>query len=163
MSIRAFWVVNLQRRSVIYVKTFPVVENEARKMSFEPFFSISTPEDESELINGILVSLGVLDQEYSSCLKKNQLPSIELSFRGSTLWPVLICEQSGLFFCALPLVQDNSRDVINHLSVSMVFSFLQKVMHIFNTPGNETSKLLRMESFVCSTAPLGRYISSTVN
>jgi hypothetical protein len=140
-----------------------MMENKARRMNFDPFFSVSNPEDEAELINKILISLGVIDQEHSSCLKKNQLPSIELSFRGSTLWPVLVCEQTGLFFCALPLVEDESRDVIDHLSISMVFSFLQKVMLLFNTPGNEASKLLRIESFLCSTAPLGRYITSASN
>ena len=131
-------------------------------MSFDPFFSVCSPEHEVDLIDAILLSLGVLNRDESS-LKKNQLPTVELSFRGSVLWPVLVCEQSGNLFCALPLIEDPSREVIDHLSISPVFSFLQKVMQIFASAGNDLSILMEMENFVCASAPLGRYVCGEVS
>ena len=161
MSMRGFWILSLQKRSLIYSKTFPVFENKARKMSFDPFFPVRTPEDEVDLIDGILLSLGVLNRDESSP-KKNQLPTIELSYRGSVLWPVLVCEQSGNLFCALPLIEDPSKEIIDHLSISPAFSFLQKVMQIFSSVGNDFSKLMEIETFICATAPLGRYVCGEV-
>ena len=147
----------MQRRTLLYSKIFPVIENKAQKNNYDPFFGVSSLEDEVDLIDGILVSLGVLNKEDTSSLKKNQMPTIELCYRGSNLWPVLVCEQTGLLFCALVLVENESRNVMDHLSVSTVFSFLQKVMQVFSG-GNE--KLQDLDAFILAAAPLGRYICS---
>lgn len=159
MSIRVIWILSLPKRSVLYVKTFPLVEGRARKLSLHPVPSIQSGEDEGNLVDSILHSLG-LSVSSSSIQRKeivrNQVPAIELSFKSSTLWPVLVSEQGGLLFCCLPLINNTeSKELIDHLEISLAFAFLQKLMSFCT----HESQFLNLEYFFTSTAPLGRCVS----
>lgn len=159
MSIRVIWILSLPKRSVLYVKTFPLVEGRARKLSLHPVPSIQSGEDEGNLVDSILHSLGLSVSSASIQRReivRNQVPAIELSFKSSTLWPVLVSEQGGLLFCCLPLINNTeSKELIDNLEISLAFAFLQKLMSFCT----HESQFLNLEYFFTSTAPLGRFVS----
>lgn len=170
MSIRCFFILSIQRKSLLYTKSFPVIEAKAKRLGLQPVPPLSHEEDESELVHGVLLSLGIElaggavsdNSHLPTCdrldLSSSTLPGLQVSFKSVRLWPILVTEQSGLLYCALPLMYSEDRELVHHLPVSAAFSFLQ---HLMSFTCNE-SRLILLDSYLSVIIPLGRFIGGRV-
>lgn len=162
MSIRSLFILSVQRKSLLYFKTFPVIEAKARRLGLQSLPPLSQEKDEGELVRGVLASLGIEtpaseNSHFASSaldLSSSTLPGLQITFKSVDLWPILVTEQSQILFCALPLMYSQDRELVHHLPVSAAFSFLQHVMSFVE---NET-RLLQLESYLSVISPLGRFI-----
>ena len=168
MSIRCFFILSIQRKSLLYNKSFPVIEAKAKRLGLQSVPPLTREEDESELVHGLLLSLGIelagsaSDNSHLSAsapdLSSSTLPGLQVSFKSVDLWPILVTEQAGLLYCALPLMYSEDRELVHHLPVSAAFSFLQHLMSFVN---NE-SRLVLLDSYLSVIIPLGRFIGGRV-
>jgi hypothetical protein len=172
MSIRCFFILSIQKKSLLYTRSFPVIEAKAKRIGLEPLPPLSREEDESELVHGVLLSLGIeleaaaastTDNSHMTAsakldLSSSTLPGLRVPFKSVSLWPILVTEQAGLLYCALPLMYSDDPELVHHLPVTSAFSFLQHLMSFTN---NE-SKLMQLDSYLSVIIPLGRFIGGRV-
>lgn len=172
MSLRCFWLISTSTKSLLYNRTFVAIEAKAKANGLTPLPIISSPEDEFILVKAVLSSLGVQFQEDSNTsndssatsslnniptrsLERSTIPALEINFKDLTIWPLIVCEQLGLLYCALPLIElPNEGHLVDHLPVSVTFAFLQQVMSFYNS----NHSLYDLDELLAALAPLGRYI-----
>ena len=177
MSIRCFFILSVHKQSLLYIKSFPVIEAKAKRLGLEPLPPLSQDQDEKELVQAVLKSLGIetksplsdatsqsvglnpIVTNQQQDLSSSCLPGLEIYFKSTSLWPILITEQSGMLYCALPLMYSDDRELAHHLPVSAAFSFLQHVMSFTESE----SRLTMIESYLSVISPLGRFIGGSVN
>lgn len=159
MAVRRIWLVSIANRSILYTKCFPIVEVKAKQLALPFVPALRGVKDEQEFVSALFCVLGIdglaqsnlrrdslvgddpnseeldfdnrkVDADFD-CSLKNQLPVVEMVFKEVKLWPILVIEHGGILFCALPLVDTSSRDLIDHISVSIAFSALQAIIKHF--------------------------------
>jgi hypothetical protein len=69
----------------------------------------------------------------------------------------MILEQSGVLFCALPLINRESKHLIDHISVSITFATLQAIIKQFS----RENRLSSLEDFICSVMPFGTFVGDS--
>lgn len=166
MSIRCFFILSIQRKALLYNKSFPVIEAKAKRLGLQTVPPLTREEDEGELVQSVLMSLGIdlpddnthLSASTPHDLSSSTLPGLQVTFKSVALWPILVTEQAGLLYCALPLMYSDDRELVHHLPVSAAYSFLQ---HLMSFTGNE-SRLILIESYLSVIIPLGRFIGGRV-
>lgn len=160
MSIRRFWLISVANRSIVYSKSFPIVEVKATQMGMPFLPTFRGPKDEGDFVASLFAVLGIdtlfqdelhrtssfsadepflddsdfNDRKYLTdynCSLRNQLPVVEMKFKEAKLWPVVVIEQNGILFCALPLVDGTSKELIDHISVSIAFAAIQAIIKHF--------------------------------
>lgn len=159
MSIRRFWLISVANRSIVYTKSFPIVEVKAKQLGLPFLPTFRGPKDEGVFIGSLFSVLGIDtlfhdelqgtssfsgdepyldDSDFNrhyitdiNCSLMNQLPVVEMSVKDTKMWPVVVIEQNGILFCALPLVDASSKELIDHISVSVAFAAIQAIIKHF--------------------------------
>lgn len=167
MSLRKLWLISIADRSVIYLKSFPIVEIQARHLGLPFLPAFRGHREEVEFIHSLFKGLGIdsfaaLLQTHNrssrssrssslssdtlsldgvdfnespdldfDCSLSNQLPVVEMTFKDMKIWPVIVVEHGGILFCGLPLTEGPSRELIDHMSISMAFAALQAIIKQF--------------------------------
>ncbi|KAI1296922.1 hypothetical protein HDE_05197 [Halotydeus destructor] len=182
MSIRRIWIISVANRSVLYTRAFPIIEQNARSKGFSPCLSFSSSSDEEDFVSSLFSTLGLenpfvrrnslttdslgfysiesnekFKSEYD-CSTENQLPVVSVTFKAVDLWPVIVIESNGILFCALPLIQSDSKELLDHISVSTSFCALQN----FVTNFNKDNKLPSLEEYVNGMMPFGTFLGHSL-
>lgn len=166
MSIRCLWVISVSNKHLLVNRTFLAIESRAKSLGSPPLPILTSADDESLLVQAVLSALLVNTQQpqtnETSFLndipienhERSTLPALEITFKGFKLWPIIICEQSGLLYCALPLIEHtNVKSLVDHLPVSVAYAFLQQAVSFLSE-----NPLTDLDDFLASVVPLGRYI-----
>lgn len=114
MSLRKLWIISIDNARVVYSRSFPSNELSALKKNALPV-EVFDDKTFSDCVFRIL-SLKKYqnpDEVRLDCKSLNQLPVIRLTDDiGRSLWPILIVQQDRLLFCALPLIQNQSSQLV---------------------------------------------------
>ena len=166
MSIRCFWVISVSNKHLLVNRTFLAIESRAKSSGSPPLPTLASADDETLLVQAVLSALLVNTQQNDShktsflndipieTHERSTLPALEILFKGCKLWPIIICEQSGLLYCSLPLIEHtNVKSLVDHLPVSVTFAFLQQAVSFL-----ANNSLTDLDDFLASVVPLGRYI-----
>lgn len=83
---------------------------------------------------------------------------IELSLDQSySIWQLIIIEQNKNLFCGLPLVYNESKQLIDHLNISIGFSTLKSINCYLKEPRSN------LKLFISDYLPFGQLISYLVD
>lgn len=150
MTLIKFWIISVRNRSLMYGREFPVNRARAKKMALpNQQLPITNSEKDEQFLAGVCDALGIELPRRSGSMElveddtglestsmpvfdfstSNQLPAVSVRFNvNCVVWPVLIIESGGLYFCGLPLISNNSNRLIDHLSISAAFTTLQTLI-----------------------------------
>src|SRR5690348_11517939 len=125
MPFRYIFIISLNSRKVVYLRRFPNVEKRAQMKGLT---QVDIKCDE-ELIDSLFTSLAINTKTDSDSegFVANQLPVIQLNYKKTKLWPILVIEQNGLLFCCYPLCDKNSFELIDEKSIAECFTALQTI------------------------------------
>ncbi|CAG2162670.1 unnamed protein product [Oppiella nova] len=160
MSLRYFWIISLNLRSVLYFRRFANVHKRAQRMGLQDIDITS----DNQLIDSVLTSLGInsgsSDDSESQCFQSNQLPVIAMDYKSSHLWPILVVEHKGILFCGYPLCAMNGHkettiDLIDEKCISLCFTSLQTISRYFTSDKD----LSWIEWLMTTMSPFGTLIN----
>lgn len=166
MSIRCFWLISTTNKCILYNRTFAAIESKAKSIGLPSLPTIYSSDDANQLVDSILTTLSVnvqrdntigetLNEIKIESLERLTIPALKITFKDTIIWPLVVCEQLGLLYCSLPLIElPNETSLVDHLSVSVSFAFLQQIM-LFNS---NNRSLQDLDDLLASIVPLGRYI-----
>lgn len=175
MCLIKFWIINIPTRTVVLEREFPINLAKAKRSNYNGDLSNPKLKDRANFVNSVFAALGFeaekrlqsssdadwehslqTDQlEYYDFSMDNKLPVIELNLDDSySIWPLIIIEQNKHLFCGLPLVYNESKHLIDHLTISTGFSTLKSLIS-FYTKENRSN----LELFIANYLPFGQLIS----
>ena len=138
MSLIAVWLMSLDDSCIIYRRYFPA---NAIRSNCELLKRSLTNAEERELMDNLLLSLGLTISTQSSsdanflthfdCTAVNQLPAISVELKGVKIWPLIVIEHKKILFTALPLLNNSSDQLIDHISISQTMITLQALIAYF--------------------------------
>lgn len=152
MPLIKLWIISVKYKSLLFSREFPINRVKAAKLKLA-CQQLPTPSVESDqhFLNGVCDALGIclpttisssesLDESGLETLPmpvfdfsvSNQIPVVRIQLNaGTSIWPVLIVEHKGLYYCALPLIDNESPQLLDHLSISIAFSSLHSFISWF--------------------------------
>lgn len=129
---------SLDESCIIYRRYFPV---NAIRSNYELLKRPLTNAQERELMENLLLSLGLTistkpssDENFLThfdCTTVNQLPAIGVELKGVKIWPLIVIEHKKILFTALPLLNNPSDQLIDHISISQTMFTLQTLIAYF--------------------------------
>ncbi|XP_069773019.1 AP-5 complex subunit mu-1 isoform X3 [Narcine bancroftii] len=168
MSIRAFWLVGLERGeapSVKFSRRYPTVEKRARIFNGKSYTEM--PENKI-FLKALFSELGMteLDKNFvehrDSCCRINRTSIHEITVGDGILWPVLVMTQNAILYACLPLVDQPLTPhppLINLPGISAAFALLSGLMAFLNlSQRNESeiaSKVAQLPAMLMHACPLG--------
>ena len=152
MVLIKFWIVSIRSRSLLYSREFPINSARARKSCISSLRLPARSADAADLfVVAVFDALGLDPPRRSDSLESledlgheanqlptfdfstcNQLPVVRLKIGQHSLWPLLIIEHSGNLFCGLPLIENDSDKLIDHLPISTAFTTLQTIIRFYS-------------------------------
>lgn len=178
MCLIKFWIINIPTRTITIEREFPINLAKAKKLNFNGDLSNSKLRDRTNFVNSVFSALGFetdrrlqtssnetdlettqTDQlEYYDFSSDNKLPVIDLNLdENFTIWPLIIIEQNKHLFCGLPLVYNRSKELIDHLTISIGFSTLKSIINFFSKENRSN-----LELFISNYLPFGQLISTPI-
>lgn len=183
MCLIRFWIINIATKTVTHEREFPVNLARAKKLNFNGDLSNPKLRDRANFVNAVFSALGLeshlgwdrrsivsIDTEWEAASQsdqleyydfscENKLPVIELSLDESySIWPLIIIEQNKNLFCGLPLVYNDSKQLIDHLNISIGFSTLKSIINCYLKEPRSN-----LELFISNYLPFGQLISYPVD
>uniref|UniRef100_UPI00398EEBDC AP-5 complex subunit mu-1 isoform X4 n=1 Tax=Pristiophorus japonicus TaxID=55135 RepID=UPI00398EEBDC len=168
MSVRAVWLVGLERgeaASVKFSRRYPTVEKRARIFNGKSYTEV--PEDQI-FLNALLVELGMTDvdknfvEHRDSCCRINRTSVYEVAIGDGILWPVLVMTQNAILYACLPLVEQSLTPhppLINLCGISPAFALLTGLMAFLNLAQRNESefsaKVAQLPAMLMHACPLG--------
>ncbi|XP_072124341.1 AP-5 complex subunit mu-1 isoform X2 [Mobula birostris] len=168
MSVRAFWLVGLERGeapSVKFSRQYPTVEKRAKVFNGDTYTEV--PED-GIFLGALLCELGMTDLNKNfvelrdSCCRINRTSIYEIAVGDGTLWPVLVMTQNAVLFACLPLVEQPLNPhppLINLHGISAAFALLTGLMAFLNVSQRNESdvaaKVAQLPVMLMHACPLG--------
>ncbi|XP_059813397.1 AP-5 complex subunit mu-1 isoform X2 [Hypanus sabinus] len=168
MSVRALWLVGLERgeaASVKFSRQYPTVEKRAKVFNGDSYTEV--PEDDI-FLGALLCELGMTDLDKNfvelrdSCCRINRTSIYEIAVGDGTLWPVLVMTQNGILFACLPLVEQPLNPhppLINLHGISAAFALLMGLMAFLNvsqrTESDIATKVVQLPAMLMHACPLG--------
>lgn len=188
MCLIKFWIINIPTKTVIHEREFPINLAKSKKLNFNGDLNHFKLRDKVNFVNAVFTALAfeggsssldrstrssstMLDSdtldsspqaeqlEYYDFATSNKLPVIELNLdENFSIWPLIIIEQNKNLFCGLPLVYNDSKELIDHLSISIGFSILRSIINFYSKENRSN-----LELFISNYLPFGQLISFPVD
>ena len=177
MCLIKFWIINIPSKTVILEREFPINLIKAKRLNFNGDLTNSKLKDKATFVSLVFAALGFensLNQdkrsiddletqsdqlEYYDFSSNNKLPVIELNLNESnSIWPLIIIEQNKNLFCGLPLINNNSKDLIDHLNISIGFSTLRSLINFYSKDTRSN-----LELFISNYLPFGQLSSFPID
>lgn len=168
MSVRAFWLLGLERGeapTVKFSRQYPTVEKRARIFNGKSYTKVP---EERIFLSALLCELGMTDldknfvEHRDSCCRINKTSIYEITIGDGILWPVLVMTQNAVLYACLPLVEQTLSPhppLINLCGISAAFALLTGLMAFLNlSQRNESemaTKLAQLPAMLMHACPLG--------